>query len=125
MFKLLSQNVSGMFFRIVKAMFINTNIYVKINNCKRPIFFKSNVSVLQGDNVSPRFFNLYISDLKAFLGVDNDTPKLVSTPINCLMYADDLVLMSRSELGLQILLNTLGKYCRIWRKEVDIEKPKP
>ena len=71
------------------------------------------------------FFNLYISDLKAFLGVDNDTPKLVSTPINCLMYADDLVLMSRSELGLQILLNRLGKYCRIWQKEVDIEKPKP
>ena len=28
------------------------------------------------------------------------------------MYADDLVLMSRSESGLQILLNRLGEYCR-------------
>ena len=59
--------------------------------------------MLQGDNISPQFFNLYISDLKAFLGVDDDTPKLVRIPINCFMYADDLVLMSRSESGLQIL----------------------
>ena len=80
--------------------------------------------MLQGDNISPQFFNLYISDLKAFLGVDDDTPKLVSTPINCLMYADDLVLLSRSESGLQILLNRLGEYCRKWRMEVNIEKTK-
>ena len=80
--------------------------------------------MLQGDNISPQFFNLYISDLKAFLGVDDDTPKLVSTPINCLMYADDLVLMSRSESGLQILLNRLGEYCRKWRMEVNIKKTK-
>ena len=39
MFKLLSQNVSGMFFRIVKEMYINNNICVKINNCERTIFF--------------------------------------------------------------------------------------
>ena len=82
--------------------------------------------MLQGDNLSPQFFNLYIPDLKAFPGVDDDTPKLhvyvVSTPINCLMYADDLVLMSRCESGLQILLNRLGEYCRKWRMEVNIEK---
>ena len=107
------QKVSGMFFRNVKAMhmYINRNLCVKINNCERMIFFKSNVRVLQGDSISPQFFNLYISAFKAFLGVDDDTPKLVSTPINCLIYADDLVLMSRSQSGLQILLDRLGKYC--------------
>ena len=40
------------------------------------------------------------------------------------MYADDLVSMSRSESGLQILLNRLGEYCRKWRMEVNIEKTK-
>ena len=40
MFKLLSQNVSGMFFRIVKKMYINNNICVKINNCERTIFLR-------------------------------------------------------------------------------------
>ena len=107
------QNVSGMFFRNVKAMhmYINNTLCVKINNCEGTIFFKSNVGVLQGDNISPQFFNLYISALKAFLGVDDDTPRLVSTPINCLVNADDLVLMSRSQSGLQILLDRLVKYC--------------
>ena len=68
MFKLLSQNVSGMFVRIVKEMYINNNICVKINNCERTIFFKSNVGVFQGDNISPQFYNLYILDLKRFFG---------------------------------------------------------
>ena len=40
------------------------------------------------------------------------------------MYTDDLVLMSRSESGLQILLNRLGEYCRKWRMEVNMEKTK-
>ena len=80
--------------------------------------------MLQGDNISPRSIHLYISDLKSFLGEDDDTPKIVSTPIYCLMYADDLVLMSRSESGLQIRLNGLGEYCRKWRMEVNIEKTK-
>ena len=70
--------------------------------------------MLQGDNISPQSFNLYISDLKSFLGEDDDTPKLDSTPIYCLMYAGDLVLMSRSESRLQIILNGLGEYCRKW-----------
>ena len=40
------------------------------------------------------------------------------------MYADDLILISRPESGLQALLNRLGNYCRKWRMEVNIEKPK-
>ena len=56
------QNISGMFFRNVKAMhmYINNNLCVKINNCERTILFKSNVGVLQGDNISPQFFLTFI-----------------------------------------------------------------
>ena len=76
----------GCFFKIVKAMYINTNICVKINNCERTSFLKSNVGVLQGDSLSPLLFYLYILDLNAFLGVDDDKPNLVNSRINCLMY---------------------------------------
>ena len=113
-----------MFFNIIKAMYMDNNICVKINNCERTSFLQSNVGVLQGDSISPLLFNLYVSDLKASLGVDDDTPKLVSTHVNCLMYADDLILISRSELGLQALLNKLSEYCRKWRMEVNTEKTK-
>ena len=38
------------------------------------------------------------------------------------MYADDLILISRSETGLQELLNNLGEYCRKWHMEVNLKK---
>lgn len=124
MFKLLSQNVSGMFFKLLKSMYLNNDMCVKINVGERTSFFQSNVGLLQGDNISPLLFNLYVSDLKDYLGVDNATPKLVNSNVNCLMYADDLILLSRSELGLQVLLNRLGDYCRKWRMDVNTDKTK-
>ena len=44
--------------------------------------------------------------------------------VNCLMYADDLVLISRSEVGLQGLTDKLGDYCKRWRMEVNTDKTK-
>ena len=64
MFKQLSQNVSGMFFKIVKATYVNNNMCVKNNNCERTSFFKSNIGILQGDSISPLLLNLYVSRLK-------------------------------------------------------------
>ena len=40
------------------------------------------------------------------------------------MYADDLVLMSLSEVGLQSKLNKLDEYCRKWGLEVNTKKTK-
>ena len=76
-------------------MYINSNICVKISNCERTIFLRVMLECSK-EIILALNFNLYILDLKAFLWVDDDTSKLDSTPINCLMYADDLVLMSGS-----------------------------
>lgn len=97
---------------------------MKVNNSERTKFFESNVGVLQEDNISPMLFNLYISDLKSFLGIDEDTPKLITSHINCLMYAVDFILLSRFETGLQALFNRLSEYCRNWHMEVNTEKTK-
>ena len=40
------------------------------------------------------------------------------------MYADDLVLISRTEIGLQGLIDKLGDYCTRWKMEVNIDKTK-
>ena len=88
------------------------------------ILFKRIQSIDMTPCVISFLVNLYISELKAFLGVDDDTPKLVNSRINCLMYADDLILTSRSETRLQALLDMLGEYCGKWRMEVNIEKTK-
>ena len=66
---------------------------------------------------SPILFNLYVSDLQNYLGFD-------TVYVNCLRYADVLVLISRSEAGLQGLIDRLSDYCKRWRMEVNNDKTK-
>ena len=40
------------------------------------------------------------------------------------MYADDLVLISRSKEGLQRQIDTVQEYCQIWKLEINIKKTK-
>ena len=44
--------------------------------------------------------------------------------LSCLLYADDVVLMSESATGLQRCLNNLSTYCKKWNLTVNIDKSK-
>ena len=44
--------------------------------------------------------------------------------ISCLLYADDLVLLSTSPSGLQKCLDKLYEFCTSWRLEVNVTKSK-
>ena len=44
--------------------------------------------------------------------------------MNCLIYADDIVLLSTSSTGLQNKLNKLSKYCKDWFLDVKDSKTK-
>ena len=44
--------------------------------------------------------------------------------LHCLMYADDLVLLSQSALGLHNSLGKLKEYCLKWKLTVNIGKTK-
>ena len=46
------------------------------------------------------------------------------TQINCLIYADNLVIMSTSAEGLQECLNKLATYCSKWKLQVNLKKTK-
>mgnify|MGYP002153710323 CR=1 FL=1 len=64
--------------------------------------FPYNLVVRQGESLSPFLFSIYLNDieetyiLKVFEGVDTGMFKLY-----LLLYADDIVLMSQTETGLQ------------------------
>ena len=53
---------------------------------------------------------------------DYDAVYLYDNIIRCLLYADDLVLFSRSAAGLQHQLNVLHEYCKIWSLTVNVSK---
>jgi len=46
------------------------------------------------------------------------------TKLNSLLYADDLIILSRSKTGVQNCLNTLSSYCKTWMLKVNPKKTK-
>ena len=39
------------------------------------------------------------------------------------MYADDVILLSESKVGLQNCLKKLYRYCEVWCLDINIDKP--
>ena len=71
-------------------------------------------------------FNLYLNEIP-FLLDREDTDSITlpnSSKLNCLLYADDLVLVLHSAKGLQKALSILAKYCNDWLLSVNPKKTK-
>ena len=60
--------------------------------------------VKQGDPLSPMLFNCVVDELMDQLGSDYGLQVSENTTVNCLGYADDLILSSGSKLGMSMLL---------------------
>jgi hypothetical protein len=86
--------------------------------------FPIKLGVRQGGNFSPNLFNFFINDLPSYLQSCIDSVKLHSQQLDCLMYADDIVIFSLSSEGLQNKLFSLESYCDDWGMKVNIKKTK-
>ena len=51
-----------------------------------------------------------------------DPVQVLNSPLSHLLYADDLVILSTSEQGLNKCLENLGTYCTTWQLEVNLKK---
>jgi hypothetical protein len=99
------------------------------------IFFNCEIGVKQGENLSPYLFSLYLNDLDHFCG-ENNLKGLESISAKCLeqlgfyikiftiFYADDTVIMSETEEGLQQALLNFEQYCDLWKLKVNTRKAK-
>ena len=75
-------------------------------------FFPSSTGLKQGCNISPILFILFINDIDDIFDQDQcQPPSILKLPLNHLLHADDLVLISETKNGLQQCLNKLQKYC--------------
>ena len=121
MLKLLRLGIRGNFFGTIRAMYVGCRACIK-NDGFLSDTFSCMSGVKQGDVMSPNLFNIYINDLPSIFDGDNDSPKLKDLYVHCLMYADDLVIMSLTEDGLQCKLDKLNTYCKEWGLEINTKK---
>ena len=73
--KLLQNNISGYFYRIICNMYNNNIMSVKLGR-KLTNTFTSNIGVRQGDVLSPNLFKIFINDLSLSLEKSSHGAKL-------------------------------------------------
>ena len=106
-------------------MYSHSKCCVK-DNYNRSDFFNYDKGVRQGCILSPLLFSLYLNELPYILNNNAKDPILLpdGSHLNCLLYADDLLLISHSAEGLQQSLDRLSKYCQDWLLKINPTKAK-
>ena len=97
-------------------MYSDVQYRVKINNLLSPPI-ESCVGVKQGCVLSPLLFPQFFYD-------SCDPVSINQFKLNCLMFADDVVLLSETASGLQNCINRMSNYCSMWQLSVNISKTK-
>lgn len=122
--KLYKCGLGRKFCRLIGNMLSQTQSCVRIGN-KVTEYFNSEVGTRQGCNLSPMIFNLFINDLPNLLQkVGSDPPCIEKKNVPILLYADDVVLLSKSEAGLNKALQTVFVFCQKWKLQVNLAKTK-
>ena len=87
--------------------------------------FGSDIGVEQGCPLSPTLFGLYIDNLEAWLDkTEGEGVHLAGYMVKLLLYADDLILISKMAYGLRDHLGALEKFCQEVGMQVNITKTK-
>jgi len=121
LYKLFHNGVNGRMIKIIHDMYRTVSFTIKCNGGITDSFH-STVGVKQGCILSPLFFNVFLSDLPNIFDNSCDPVYLGGSSLNCLLYADDLIILSESASGLQCALNKLHTYCKKWKLSVNIGK---
>ena len=123
--KLLTHDIGGPFYNTVKGMCRNTTAVLKNSSGEISDEIAVSRGVRQGDVLSPILFNIFINDITdLFKESDSKPPMLIDSEIGCLLYADDLVILSTTAEGLQRSFDKLHNYCQQWKVEVNRSKSK-
>ena len=121
--KLLDHNINGKFYDCLVNMYSDDISCIKIGDTITPSFI-TNQGVKQGCILSPTLFNIFLSDIQASLETPICDPVQLKENLNigCIIWADDILLMSRTEAGLQNMLSALNEYTAINGMTINTKK---
>ncbi len=124
LYKLLQNNDLGIkLYKTLKSMYQDTTASVKAQNLlSKPVNITRGVK--QGDNLSSLLFNIYTNDIPNNMDQECKPLTLEKLSLNCLMFADDLLLLSETPEGLQKSINNLNKFCIKWQLSINVNKTK-
>ena len=109
--------------KFMQSMYREPCCIIKNNGSfSKPI--KSNTGVKQGCNLSPLLFNIFVNDIHDIFSESCNPLKMNSTQISSLSFADDLVILSETSVGLQNSLTKLETYCKNWGLAINSKKTK-
>ena len=123
LYKLTKTKIGGNFYKLIKSMYSCTKFRFKTDDKLGPerVSYRG---VKQGDELSPLLFNIFIIDLCDSFDKDCKPVLIEDIGINCLLYADDFLILSETEKGLQKCMSILEQYCNRWKLEVSLDKTK-
>ena len=120
--KLKNQGINGNVYDIIQTIYLEDTVSIKISN-KHSTSFKTNRGVRQGCVLSPILFNLFLADLQPVLDKYGENIKIDETVnTSCLLWADDILIISETMAGLQQKLTALQGYCDINKLSVNTKK---
>jgi hypothetical protein len=123
-YRLYNYNFSSKLVSLIKDMYSKIRARVKIDQ-KVTSSFPVNIGTRQGCNLSPTLFNIFINELPGKLEKKVSNPvELDGLAIHALMYADDIVLLNYSKVGLQQSLIVLEHFCKKWKLSINFDKTK-
>ena len=122
-YKLIKSGININTVKLIKDMYDKTSQTLKMNN-KITEAFSTHKGVRQGCVLSPILFNVFINDLPEIFDADCSPVMLGDTRISCLMFADDIVMLSESKEGLENGLKQLQGYTQDWNLSLNTKKTK-
>ena len=107
------------FIHLLEDMYVGNTTILSADPRKNIVRLRR--GVLQGDPLSPTLFNLVMDDVAS--GLDRDIgAKLGSAKVNCLMFADDSVLLANTLQGLQHNVNLYVERMAAYGLELNASK---
>lgn len=123
--RILSYGIGGKFYDLLKSLYSRSTCAIKLGPNKTNTFSYRR-GVRQGCILSPLLFNLFVNELPLSLNQNGTDPFILpnGNKLNSLLYADDLVILSKSKQGLDKCLRILECFNTKWLLNINYKKTK-
>ena len=116
--------IKGKIFKVTQYMYSNLQAAINLGGHLTE-WFQIKGGVRQGDNLAPTLFAMFMNSLSEEINSLNCGITIEDNlSLSILLFADDIVLLSESELGLQTQINTLENWTKNFRMAINLDKTK-